>query len=110
MEAYAIAKRVRLSARKARLITRLIQGQRVAQALATLQGCPQKAAPIVTKVLKSAVANARARAAAEDELVVREAVASEGPRLKRIRPAPRGRALPVIKRYSHIKITVSDGR
>jgi large subunit ribosomal protein L22 len=108
MQAKAIAKRIRMSARKARLVTRLIQGQRVPQAFTTLKACPQKAAPLVATVLKSAVANLHG-SAPEDQVTVLEAYVNEGPRMKRAVNAPRGRALPIIKRFCHIHVTVSDG-
>lgn len=108
MEAKAIAKRIRMSARKARLVTRLIQNQRVPQAYTTLKGCPQKAAPLIATVLKSAVANLRGSTPVE-QVTVTEAFVNEGPRMKRSVNAPRGRALPIIKRFCHIHVTVNDG-
>ena len=109
MQAKATTKNTRISARKARLVTALIQGKSVAEALTTLQLMPKKAAPLIEKVLRSAVANAAQQGGSGEEgLRVVRAVVDEGQRLRRFRPAPRGRALRIIKRMSHIRITVSD--
>jgi len=109
MEAQATAKRVRISARKARLVARLIQGQPVKRAQFTLQQTPAKAARLIAKVLDSAVANAKVQGmVVADELRVVQASVDEGPRMKRVRPAPRGRALRILKRTSHIRVAVSD--
>ncbi len=109
MEAKANTKNTRISARKARLVTRLIQGRSVAEALRTLRLATKKSAPLIEKVLRSAVANAMQKEGVhEEQLKVLRAVVDEGPRMKRFRPAPRGRALRIIKRTSHIRITVSD--
>lgn len=109
MIAQARAKRVRVSARKARLVTRLIQGQPVKQAAFVLKHTPAKAARLIAKVLESAVANAKVKGMAlEEDLKVVHASVDEGPRMKRVRPAPRGRALRIIKRTSHIRVAVSD--
>ena len=101
---------VRVSAQKARLVVDLIRGQPVERALTTLKVTNKAIAPAVAKVLQSAVANAEERGDVDvDELVVSEAYVNEGPRLKRIRPAPMGRAFRYFHRLSHIVITVSDG-
>jgi large subunit ribosomal protein L22 len=111
MEAKANTRNTRISARKARLVTRLIQGRSVAEALHTLRLVQKKSAPLIEKVLRSAVANAlqKEEGVREEQLKVVRAVVDEGPRMKRFRPAPRGRALRIIKRTSHIRITVGDG-
>jgi large subunit ribosomal protein L22 len=109
MEAKATAKTVRISPSKARLVTRLISGRPVPDALRILQFSSKKAARLVEKVLRSAVANAAARGAIQaEELKVTAATADEGPRMRRFRPAPRGRAMRIIKRTSHISVTVAD--
>ncbi|MCX7847846.1 MAG: 50S ribosomal protein L22 [bacterium] len=109
MRAEARAKRVRIGARKARLIARLIQGQPVKAARFTLQHSPTKAARLIEKVLESAVANAKEKGmVVADDLRVVHVSVDEGPRMKRIRPAPRGRALRILKRTSHIRVAVSD--
>ena len=72
---------------------------------------PRKSARLIEKTLKSAIANATNNAKlAADVLVVKEAVANEGPRLKRFQPKARGSAGPIIKRLSHIRIVLTDGR
>jgi large subunit ribosomal protein L22 len=101
---------VRVSAQKARLVVDLIRGLPVERALTTLKMTNKAIAPAVAKVLQSAVANAEESGDVDvDELVVSEAYVNEGPRLKRIRPAPMGRAFRYFHRLSHIVITVSDG-
>jgi large subunit ribosomal protein L22 len=110
MEKHAISKFVRISAFKAREVTRLIQGKPVSEALAFLDHCPRKAATPVAKTLRSAVANMadNGTGAAADELFVKEAVVGEGPTMKRIRPKARGMAGRIRKRSSHIHVTVTD--
>lgn len=109
MEVKAIHRFARMSAFKVRDVTREIQGRPVAAALDIVAFSPKKAAFLVQKVLKSAVANAEnnnnLRA---DRLVVKEAVAGEGPTIKRFIPKARGSAGPIRKRTCHIFITVSD--
>jgi large subunit ribosomal protein L22 len=113
MEAKAITRYVRISAFKARQVTRLIQGKPAQEALQTVELMPRKAARIVAKTLKSAIANAENRGGTAEpvdasRLVVREAVAGEAPTLRRFRPKARGMAGRVRKRSSHIRIVVSD--
>ncbi|MFG1690897.1 50S ribosomal protein L22 [Gemmatimonadota bacterium] len=112
MQAKAIAKYVRMSPRKVRLVVDLIRGQSVNQAYATLQFSKKAAADPVGKTLRSAVANAQYKAQDEgdvldvDDLVVREAYVDEGPMLKRWRAAAMGRAAPRRRRMSHITVVV----
>lgn len=112
MEARAISRNVRISAFKARHVTRLIQGKSVPEALALVEVIPRKAARLVKKTLWSAVANAEndetGNAAAAEELIVKEAVVGEGPTMKRFIPKARGMAGRIRKRSSHIRIVVSD--
>ena len=108
MEAQAHVKNVRISPQKARLVTRMIQGRSVADALQLLSFSPKKAARLVEKVVKSAAANARVKGADDDALKVTEAVANEGMRLKRFKPDARGRVGRRTHRYSHISVTVKD--
>ncbi len=108
MEAKAIAKQIRISPQKARLVTRMIQGQNVSEALRRLKFSNKKAAVLVSSVLRSAMANAVVKGAADDTLKVKYAIIDEGPRLKRFRPASRGRAMRIIKRTAHISVTVCD--
>src|SRR5437879_9542493 len=107
MEARAIQRTVRQSARKMRLVIDQIRGRAVPEAYAILRFSKKLAAKQIHKVLKSAVANAEQRAQREnaaldvDRLRVKYAVVNEGPTLKRFRPAAMGRATPVLKRTSH---------
>lgn len=89
----------------------MIQGQSAAVALETLAAIPRKSARLIEKTLKSAIANAtNNNKLAADALVVKEAVANEGPRIKRWQPKARGSAGPILKRLSHIRIVLTDGQ
>jgi large subunit ribosomal protein L22 len=109
MQIKSIYRGARISAFKAREVTREIQGLPVAAALDILAFTPKKAAGLIAKTLKSAVANAEnnnnLRA---DKLVVQEATVGEGPTFKRFQPKARGSAGPIRKRTSHIRIIVTD--
>ena len=90
-------------------VTRLIQGLSASSALEVLRVIPRKSARMIEKTLKSAIANATNNASlAADVLIVKEAVANEGPRLKRFQPKDRGRAHPILKRTSHIVVAVEE--
>src|SRR5881227_1970058 len=112
MEAWAIQRTVRQSARKMRLVIDQIRGRAVPEAYAILRFSKKLAAQQIHKVLKSAVANAEQRAQREnaaldvDRLRVKYAVVNEGPTLKRFTPAAMGRATPIKKRTSHVEIHV----
>jgi large subunit ribosomal protein L22 len=109
METMSTYRFARISPFKAREVTREIQGLPVQQALDLLAFTPKKAAGLVAKTLKSAVANAENNHQARTEaLVVREAVVGEGPTAKRFIPKARGSAGPIRKRTSHIRIIVTD--
>jgi large subunit ribosomal protein L22 len=105
----ATARYLRASTRKTRLVTEAIKGRPVEEATALLQFMPQKAAGDVARVLKSATANAENNhnLAAED-LIVLDAIADEGPTIKRFQPRAQGRAFPIHKPMTHITIVVSD--
>jgi large subunit ribosomal protein L22 len=105
----ATAKYLLGSSRKARLVTQAIKGKRVEEASALLRFMPQAAARDVAKVLKSATANAENNhnLSAEDLIVV-EALANEGPIIKRWRFRAQGRAFPIHKPMTHITIVVED--
>jgi large subunit ribosomal protein L22 len=109
MQVISTYKHARISAFKAREVTREIQGLPVAAALDILAFTPKKAAGLVAKTLKSAVANAEnnnnLRA---DTLVVKEATIGEGPTVNRFQPKARGSAGPIRKRTSHIRIVLTD--
>lgn len=110
MEARAEARYIRVSPQKARLVVDLIRGRKAGEALTILRSTNKRIAPEVEKVLRSAIANAQNQSADVnvDELVVREAYVNEGPRAKRIRPAPMGRAYRYQRRMSHIAVTVAE--
>ena len=109
METRSIYRFARISPFKAREVTREIQGLPVKQALDLLAFTPKKAAGLVAKTLKSAVANAENNHQARAEaLVIREAVVGEGPTLQRFQPKARGSAGPIRKRTSHIRIILTD--
>ena len=104
----------RVSPQKAKLVLDLIKGRRVEEALHTMAFTKKRVAPLVEKVLRSALENAnylseeRGLDLDVDNLYVKLAVANEGPRLKRIRPAPMGRAFRYQRRISNILITVAE--
>ena len=111
MEVRAITKYSRMSPAKVGDVARLIRGLSAAAALDTLRVIPRKSARLVEKTLKSAIANATNNAKlSADVLVVKEAAANEGPRMKRWQPKARGSAGPIIKRMSHIQIVLTDGQ
>ena len=110
MQAKAEARYIRISPQKARLVVDLIRGQAAGQALNTLRSTNKRIAPTVEKVLQSAIANAtnRFEDVDVDRLVVAEAYVNEGPRMKRIRPAPMGRAFRVVKRSAHLTVRITE--
>ncbi len=110
-EVRAQAKWVRVSARKARLVTDHIRGRSVPEARTVLAFTPRAAAREVEKVLKSAVANAEANhGMTGDNLLVAAAYVDEGPTMKRFRPRAQGRAYRIRKRTSHITIVVAPAQ
>lgn len=110
----AEAKFQRTSPQKAKLVLDLIKGLRVEQAINTIHFSSKRMAPVVEKVLRSAIANASYVSDEQnldvdvDNLYVKSAVANEGPRMKRIRPAPMGRAFRYQRRLCHIIVTVAE--
>jgi large subunit ribosomal protein L22 len=104
----------RISPQKARLVLDLIKGRRVEDAMNILTFTKKGVAPLVQKLLRSAVENANYLSQEKgldvdlDRLVVRTAVANDGPRMKRVRPAPMGRAYRYQRRMSHIEITLGE--
>ena len=109
MRVSATAKYLRGSTRKARLVTEAIKGRRVEEASALLRFMPQTAARDVARVLKSATANAENNHnLSADDLVVADAIANEGPTIKRIKPRAQGRAYPIHKPMTHITVVVED--
>jgi large subunit ribosomal protein L22 len=109
MEVRSIYKYARISPFKVREVTREIQGLPVSAALDLLAFTPKKAAFLIGKTLKSAIANAENKANLKpDGLVVKEAIVGEGPTLKRMMPRARGSGSRILKRTSHIRIVLSD--
>ena len=109
MEIRSTYRYARISAFKAREVTREIQGLPVSSALDLLAFTPKKAAFLINKTLKSAIANAENNANLKPNgLVVKEATVGEGPTIKRIMARARGSASPILKRTSHIRIVLSD--
>ncbi len=109
MEARAVAKYVRISPKKVRQVINLIRNKPVNEALLTLRFLPKKAARIVEKVLKSAIANAENNFEMDvDKLYVHRIFVDQGPTLKRIRPRAMGRAFLIRKRTSHITVVVKE--
>ena len=114
MEFTAKARFMRVSPQKARLVLGLIKGKRVETALNTLAFTNKGIAPAVLKLLRSALENANYLSAEKgldvdvDNLYVKNAIANEGPRMKRIRPAPMGRAFRYQRRMAHIEIELAE--
>jgi large subunit ribosomal protein L22 len=110
MEARAEARYMKISPQKARLVVDLIRGQRAGDAINILRSTNKRIAPSVEKVLRSAIANAENRNndVDVDKLMVIGAYVNEGPRMKRVRPAPMGRAYRYQRRLSHIVVEVGD--
>src|SRR3954454_21953143 len=110
MSVKAEARYIRVSPQKARLVVDMIRGQQAGKALTTLRTVNKRIAPTVEKVLQSAIANAtnKNESVDVDQLFVSEAYVNEGPRMKRVRPAPMGRAYRYQKRIAHIVVTVSQ--
>jgi large subunit ribosomal protein L22 len=111
IEAHATARYIRTSAQKAGLVLALIRGRDVTSALATLKFSRKLIARDVAKVLRSAIANAQQKdgfSGDVDRLFVSKCWADQGPSMKRIRPAPMGRAFRVVKRTAHLTVAVSE--
>jgi large subunit ribosomal protein L22 len=114
MEFRAEARYMRVSPQKARLVLDLIKGRRVEDALNTLVFTKKRVAATIEKLLRSALENANYLSGEKnldvdiDSLYVKNAVANDGPRMKRIRPAPMGRAFRYVRRISHIEISLAE--
>lgn len=110
MEARAISKYNRVSTRKTRLVADLIRGKTVKEAYAILAGINTKGSRIIYKTLKSAVANYidKFKTGEEESLVISEILIDKGPTLKRFRPRAQGRAFPILKPTTHVKIVVKS--
>jgi large subunit ribosomal protein L22 len=114
MEFRAEARFMRVSPQKARLVLDLIKGRRVEDALNTLAFTKKRVAPTIEKLVRSAVENANYLSTEKnidvdlDNLYVKQAIANDGPRMKRIRPAPMGRAYRYVRRIAHIQIALAE--
>lgn len=109
MEVRAIARHIRMSPRKVRLVGNAIKGKSVREAMASLQLVPNKAADEIAKAVKSAAANAENNYnLATEDLYVAQVLADEGRSLRRWRARARGRAAPLVKRSSHITVVVKE--
>jgi large subunit ribosomal protein L22 len=114
MEFRAEARYMRVSPQKARLVLELIKGQRVEDARNTLAFTKKRVAATVGKLLQSAIDNANHLSTEKnidvdlDQLYVKTAVANDGPRMKRIRPAPMGRAFRYVRRIAHLEIVLAE--
>ena len=107
MEVRSVHKYARISSQKARQVTRAITGMPISQALSVLDFTPKKAASLVGKVLRTAIANAENNHQLDaEEFIVRSAVATPGPSLSRFMPRARGSAASIKKRLSHITVVI----
>ena len=111
IQAHATARYVRTSAQKAKMVLDLIRGRDVNRALATLRFARKAVARDIDKVLRSAIANAQQKegfGGDVDRLYVATCYANQGPSMKRVRPAPMGRAFRIVKRTSHLTVEVAE--
>ena len=109
MEAKALARQIRISPQKARLVADLVRGKDVGTAINTLRFMPKKGARILRKIIESAVANASQNEAIDvDTLYVKTIFIDGGPMMKRIRPRAMGRASRILKRTSHITVVLDE--
>ena len=111
MEIQALTRYARMSPKKVREVARLIQGRSVNEAIDFLTLIPRKSARLLVKTLKSAVANAENNnSITADQLTVHRALIENGPVLKRFKAGAKGSAKPRVKRMSHLRIVLSDGK
>ena len=109
MQVSAILRHARISPQKCRLVADMVRGQQVGQALAVLAYTPKKGARIVRKVLESAIANAEQNLGADiDELKISRIEVDAAPTTKRFHARAKGRGNRIVKRLSHIRVTVAD--
>ncbi len=110
MDARATAKYIRVSPQKARLVVDLIRGKQAGEAMSILRFTKKRATHEIEKVLRSAISNAEQKSDTVDvdRLFVAKAYVNEGPRSKRLRPAPMGRAYRYQRRMSHITVVVEE--
>jgi len=100
---------MRISPKKAREVARILPGKKATEGVSILKFIPRKAARMLSKTLRSAMANAENNSNLNaDDLIISEAIVEAGPALKRFRPCARGSAHPYKKRMSHLRITLTD--
>ncbi len=99
---------VRLSPQRARLVADLVRGKEVSEALRILSFCDKKSAPVLKRLLLSAVSNAKQQSVNVDELMISRIWVDQGVSLKRFMPRAQGRATPIIKRFSSITIHLDE--
>lgn len=110
MEVQALTRYARMSPKKMREVTRIIQGRKAAEAVDYLALIPRKSARLIAKTLRSAIANAENNNNLQaDSLTIKFALIDNGPVLKRFKAGARGTAMPRRKKMSHIRIVLSDG-
>jgi large subunit ribosomal protein L22 len=108
-EVVALAKNLRVSAKKVRPIARNLTGKNALEAIGILRFVPKKGSIPLSKAIKSAIANAKQNDKLKEEsLSIKEILVDEGPTLKRFRPVSRGSAHPILKRTSQIKVVLED--
>ncbi|MCD8483848.1 MAG: 50S ribosomal protein L22 [Verrucomicrobia bacterium] len=108
MEVTALTKYTRISPKKAREVARAIQGLPANEALETLRFIPRKAARLLAKTVKSAVANAENNhGLSSSDLIIKSALVDEGPAFRRFKAAARGSAKPIRKRTSHLRVVLA---
>jgi large subunit ribosomal protein L22 len=108
MEVRAIGKYKRISPQKVRLVLGQVKGKPIEYGLSTLSFMPQKAAGILEKIVRSAVANAEEKGMDVDDLYIKNIYVDQGPVLKRFRPRARGRATRILKKTSHITVILAE--
>ena len=109
MESNAVARYVRISPRKVRLVMNQVRGKRVEEAINMLSFASQKGAAILLKLINSAVANAQQNSETDvDNLYIKTIYADEGPVMKRFRPRASGRATRILKRTSHLTVILNE--
>ena len=109
MEVRAVAKYLRVSSQKARLVADMVRGKKVDDALILLRFTPKKSGRLISKVLRSAMANAENKDVGDlKKLYIKTIKIDQGPRLKRFRPRAMGRATPIIKPSSHITVILDE--
>ena len=110
MEIKATSKYMRISPKKAREVARILPGRTAGEGVELLKFIPRKAARMLDKTLRSAMAIAENNAnLSAEELIIRDAIVEQGPALRRFRPCARGSAHPYKKRMSHFRIVLTDG-